>query len=182
MTSAAKNPAWNPDRLDVLAMARAGGELSATDPLERYARLAESGVPGTVGGEVVWRVLAELREGRARPVPWLHLQATAALPVACQRCLQPVVVPLEVDRWFRFVSDEATAETEDEDSEEDVLALEPRPSLRELIEDELLMELPLVPMHENCPEPLVAPAQDAPAFVGRDEKPHPFAALGKLKR
>ena len=58
---------------------------------------------------------------------------------------------LEVDRWFRFVADEATAELEDDDSEEDVLALEPRPDIAQLVEDELLMAMPLVPMHETCP-------------------------------
>ena len=65
----------------------------------------------------------------------------------------------------------------------DALALEPRPSLRELIEDELLMALPLVPMHERCPEPLAAPVPDeALPSTGQDDKPHPFAALARLKR
>jgi len=92
-------------------------------------------------------------------------------------------VTLEVDRWFRFVIDEATAAAEDEDSEEDVLALEPRPNLRELVEDELLMELPLVPMHETCPQPVVmaAGAIDGPADAEPQRK-NPFAELARLKK
>ena len=178
MISNAKNPAWNPDRLDVQAMARARGVLDTVDPLNRYARLVGSGVPGTAEGDVAWRGVAELRG----TVPWLHLNAATTLSLTCQRCLQPVAVPLAVDRWFRFVADEATAEAEDGDSEEDVLALEPRPSLRELVEDELLMVVPLVPMHGQCPEPLAAAVADAPAPAGQDDKPHPFAALARLKR
>ncbi|MDX9969614.1 MAG: DUF177 domain-containing protein [Hydrogenophaga sp.] len=181
MTIADKKPTWNPDRLDVLALARAGGELGATDSIGRYARLSDAGVPGGADHGVIWRAQAELRGEGARAVPWLHLQANAVLSLTCQRCLQAVETPLEVDRWFRFVADEATAEAEDEDSEEDVLALEPRPSLRELVEDELLMALPLVPMHEECPAPLPLPAQEA-AVEPAEDKPSPFAALAKLKR
>jgi uncharacterized protein len=93
-----------------------------------------------------------------------------------------VQTPVEVDRWFRFVADEATAEALDDDSEEDLLALEPRPSLVELVEDELILSLPLVPLHERCPQPLST--ADGPAGGEKapgSERPHPFAALAKLK-
>ena len=121
----------------------------------------------------------------AQPSVWLHLQAQLTLPLTCQRCLGPVATPLVVDRWFRFVADETTAAAEDEDSEEDVLALEPRPSLLELIEDELLMELPLVPMHEVCPESpaALAGAADVPADEAPESmRPNPFAGLARLKK
>ena len=50
--------------------------------------------------------------------------------------------------------------------------------LRELIEDELLLAMPLVPRHEVCPEPLpVRTDEDMP-----DDAPNPFAALAALKR
>jgi uncharacterized metal-binding protein YceD (DUF177 family) len=71
----------------------------------------------------------------------------------CQRCLTPVDVPLAVERSFRFVADEATAEALDDESEEDLLALSREFDLRELIEDELLMALPVVPRHDECPRP-----------------------------
>ncbi len=60
-----------------------------------------------------------------------------------------------------------------------MLALTRALDLRELIEDELLLALPIVPRHEVCPVPLVAPA-DAAELV--EEKPNPFAALAALKR
>ena len=50
----------------------------------------------------------------------------------------------------------------------------------ELVEDELLMALPIVPMHENC-ESEHAPTSFDQAEGGDDEKPHPFAALAALR-
>ena len=50
---------------------------------------------------------------------WLHLSAEVALPLTCQRCLTEADIPLYVDRSFRFVPDEETAELEDDDSDED---------------------------------------------------------------
>ena len=45
-----------------------------------------------------------------------------------------------------------------------MLALEPALDLRGLVEDELLLALPLVPRHEVCPEPLpIEPEPEAPA-------------------
>jgi uncharacterized protein len=120
---------------------------------------------------------------RCAPQAWLHLRADARVPLTCQRCLGPVQTPIEVDRWFRFVADEATAEAQDDDSEEDLLALEPRPSLIEIIEDELIMSLPLVPVHERCPQPLPdgGGSQAEGDQGGGSERPHPFAGLAKLK-
>jgi uncharacterized protein len=88
---------------------------------------------------------------------------------------------VEVDRWFRFVADEATADAEDEESEEDVLVMEPRFDLHSLIEDELLLALPLIPMHDVCPEPVRMSAGELPE-PAETEKPHPFAALAALRK
>jgi len=174
---------WNPDRLDVRAFAQAGASLSAEEPLEDFERLAaerHAGEPAP--GPLRWRATAELRAGLpgAEPSPWLHLQADVTVPLTCQRCLGPVPTVLQVDRWFRFVADEATAEREDEESEEDVLSLEPRPSLRALVEDECLMELPLVPMHDTCPAPVRL--QDERGVEPAPERENPFAQLQRLRR
>jgi uncharacterized protein len=186
MSSVAKSP-WNPDRLDVRAFAQAAATLSADEPLSRFERLMAERAPGADGAGVLvhWQAQGALRPGLrgASPAVWLQVQARVTLPLACQRCLAPVDSPLVVDRWYRFVADEDTAAKEDEDCEEDVLALEPRPSLRQLVEDELLMDLPLVPMHGRCPEPptMVAGDADAPPADGAG-RPHPFAQLARLKK
>lgn len=181
------NAVWNADRLDVRAFAQAEATLEAVEPLARFVRLSEEMMPtASSAAAVKWQASGELRpaaDGR-EPAVWLRLQARTVVPLSCQRCLGPVETPLEIDRWFRFVADEATAEKEDDDCEEDVLALEPRPSLHDLLEDELLMALPLVPMHDTCPEPVVMQAGDASLLDGDDAAPrkNPFAELAKLKK
>jgi uncharacterized protein len=142
---------------------------------------------------VQWQASAEWRQAgpaslaaeplaRHAPAPqlWLHLALQAQVPQTCQRCLAPYAQPVAVDRWFRFVADEATALTEDDDAEEDLLVFQPRFDLHALVEDELLLALPLVPMHEQCPTPVRLQAGDIEASAD-DGKPNPFAALAALK-
>ena len=50
--------------------------------------------------------------------------------------------------------------------------------LQALVEDELLLAMPLVPMHGTCPQPLTG----APAEVSEEPRANPFAALAALKR
>ena len=92
-----------------------------------------------------------------------------------------MAVQLAVDRSFRFMRSESEAEVEDADSEEDVLAMTRTLDLFSLIEDELILELPLVPRHDTCPEPLPLPMDD-PAFGEDEPEPNPFAQLAVLKR
>lgn len=185
-TAPAKAGHWNPRRLDARALAQAGGglqgELAMADLERLNADLHEQAAVDAVPS-VAWRARGEMREGAAGspPSPWLHLQARAVMPLTCQRCLGPVDTEVMVDRWFRFVADEAAAEAQDDDCEEDLLALEPRPDLLDVLEDELLMALPLVPMHDTCPAdaPAVPPAAE---LEPASERPHPFAALAGLKK
>lgn len=180
---------WNPDRLDVRAFAQANASLQTDDPITRFERLvaeAHADDDQPVLGSVNWQARGEMRAGASGgpPAVWLHLQAEAAIPLTCQRCLGPVDTPLKVDRWFRFVSDETTAAAEDDECEEDLLALEPRPRLHDVLEDELLMELPLVPLHDTCPVSVVMQVSDPMEGLehGEPERKNPFAELAKLKK
>ena len=59
---------------------------------------------------IEWRVRGEQRravDGSLRPA--LHLQVNAALPLSCQRCLDEVTAPIDIDRHFVFVPDEEKA-------------------------------------------------------------------------
>ncbi|MEK9802195.1 MAG: YceD family protein [Curvibacter sp.] len=169
-------------RLDVRAFAQAGATLEGKDLLSKYERLlAEAGGQGA-DRPVHWTARGELQadaSGQGRV--WLHLQADVSLPLTCQRCLGPADIALHVDRAFRFVATEAQAESEDEASEEDVLVLSRDFDLAGLVEDELLMELPLVPRHETCPTEVKLAVQDADFEAAQAAKPQPFAALAGLK-
>jgi uncharacterized protein len=170
----------DPARLDVAAFAAGRGSIEGSWPLESLDRLAGSTVPLADGGDDPVRWTAE---GMLAPLlgaglkPALRLQAQASVGLECQRCLQRMIVPLEVDQRLFFVAGEDAAAALDADSDDDVLALEPALDLKRLVEDELLLALPLVPRHEVCPEPLpVEPEPEVPASA------HPFAALAALKR
>ena len=58
---------------------------------------------------------------------------------------------LHIEKALRFVHGEDAAAELDADSDDDVLASSRSLDLRALIEDELLLALPLVPRHEACP-------------------------------
>lgn len=169
-------------RLDVKAFAKAGAVLTGQESLSQFERLlAEAGGQGAER-PVQWEVRGEtLTDASGLAQVWLHLNAQLSLPQTCQRCLGPVDVTVSVDRSFRFVASEAQAEAEDEEAEEDVLALSRDFNLHELIEDELLMELPVVPRHDVCPTAVKLAAQDADFDAAQAEKPNPFAALAGLK-
>ena len=153
--------------------------MSGDWPLGALDRIVEGGPPIAADAAVHWAADFDLRVvPGAGPQQWLHLRASASVPRECQRCLQAVTLPLAVDRSLRFVADEATAAALDADSEEDVLVAGRQFDLSALVEDELLLAMPLVPTHETCPEPLLEPAvQEASGL-----QEHPFAALAALKR
>ncbi len=177
-----KPRARDPLRLDVEVFAKESGRLEGRWPLAGFTRLAESAHADALpaeGDEVTWQADGELRPVRGGTAEiWLHVTAQARLNQECQRCLQPVAVPLEVQRSFRFAPDEAAAAAIDADSEDDTLVLTRALNLHDLVEDELILTLPLVPRHEDCPQPLAAPEEvEAPSA----ERPNPFAALAALK-
>jgi uncharacterized protein len=165
--------------LEVMAFCRQGGSLAGRWALAAMTRLGSSllGAPGDAA--VDWQLTGSLLPvtgGEAEV--WLHLQANATVSLQCQRCLQAMDDEIAVDRRFRFVRTEAEALKLDEESEDDVLVLEPRLDVATLLEDELILGLPIVPMHSVCPEPL-QPLHDDKALD--DAAPHPFAALAALR-
>jgi uncharacterized protein len=174
---------FQPGRLDVAAFAKARETLQGSDALPRYARLARDLHAQAADVQITWQVQGEHRsaaDGSVRPA--LHLRVQADLPLTCQRCMGPVTTPLRIDRHLVFAPDEAAAAALDDESEDDVLALTPELNLHALIEDELLMALPLAPRHQRCPGQVMLSAQDENFDAAGVQKAHPFAALAGLKK
>ena len=172
----------DPRHLDVATFAAAGGELAGEWPADRLQRLMAATLPpedGSPRPPIVWRVVGERRVLAGAGVqPSLAITAHTGATLECQRCLRPMLLPLHAERRIFFVEGEDAAAALDTEAEDDVLALTPALDLRELIEDELLLALPLVPRHADCPEPLPR------AFVedhAADPADNPFAALAVLK-
>ena len=179
-------------RLNMQAFAREGVPLIEITPLQNMERLAQEAQALEPDLMLNWEARAELRPGSgAEEDVWLHMVASASVPLVCQRCMGTVATPLEVDQWYRFVASEEIAMAEDDESEEDLLVMTPHFDLLAVLEDELLMALPLVPMHDECPvAPVMQVGEDA--LTGGDieksveapsgEKPNPFAVLAQLKK
>jgi uncharacterized protein len=175
---------FHAQRLNIQAFAQEAAPLAEATPLQNMERLVHEALNPAPDTVVNWRASGELRPraGAEEGDIWLHLSAQATLPLCCQRCMTSVETPLEVDQWFRFVADEDTAMAQDDQSVEDLLVLAPQFDLLDLLEDELLMALPLVPMHENCPVSPVFSAGEPALAVEKELKPNPFAALAGLKK
>ena len=175
-------------RLNMQAFAGEGASLSETTSLQNLQRLAKEVHGLQPDLSVSWQAHGELRAasgssdaaGEEQDV-WLHLQATTSMPLSCQRCLGPVMVALEVDRWYRFVASEEIAMAEDDQSDEDLLVMEPQFDLLAVLEDELLMALPLVPMQGQCPVAPTLSTGEIDLLELAAEKLNPFAVLAKLK-
>lgn len=176
----------NVRRLNMPAFAQAGEPLEVLTPLQNMERLAQETHGPAPDLAINWRASGELRARTgAEGDVWVRLQAKTSVPLTCQRCMGAVPTPLDIDQWYRFVADEDIAMAEDDESEEDLLVMAPQFDLLAVLEDELLMALPLVPMHETCPETPVFSAGEAdldPAEGEAEAKPHPFAALAQLKK
>ena len=169
--------------LNIEAFANASGSIAGTENLARFERLLDEAQGAGAQHPVHFTAQGMTRpNGATSEQIWLALTAEVALPQTCQRCLGPVDVPVSFEREFRFVASEEVAAVEDEESEEDVLVLSRDFNLLELVEDELLMALPVVPKHDVCPDAVKLQVAD-PDFVEEvAEKPNPFAVLEQLKK
>ena len=169
-------------RIDVKSLAQSASIVSGHSALADFGRLMQE--TQGLGGDrfMSWTVRSDRRADASGAVQvWLYLTANLTLPLVCQRCLGPVDVTVSIERSFRFVDTEAQAEAEDESSEEDVLALSLDFSLTDLLEDEVLMELPVVPRHEACPVAVTLEVMDPDFEVASSEKVNPFAVLAKIQ-
>lgn len=173
---------FDPRHLDIKAFAQAGAGLQGETPLANCPRLLDEQFAQNAEGVVRWQL-----QGRMVPVTGgaaqvaVSLQAEVTLALQCQRCLSAVLEPVVAEREFLFVADEATAEALDEDSEADVLVISRDFDVLSLVEDELILALPLVPRHDTCPQNLPDAAVDED-FERASERPNPFAALAALKK
>jgi len=143
-------------------------------PLSRFGRLVE-GALGTDGD-----VAVSCRFSRdARHLPRLQGTLATTLKLTCQRCLAPVdmSVSAEVDVWL--LDDEARAERL-ADEEDYVVCEDGQIDLPALLEDELILAMPLVARHEDCDTlvPLAAPEMEPEAPA---KKENPFQMLAGFK-
>ncbi|MFQ5995437.1 MAG: YceD family protein [Acidiferrobacterales bacterium] len=101
---------------------------------------------------------------------------TVQLPVACQRCLERMTVTFTVEPSLIVLKPEERSG--DLSDESDVLVADKPLSLAEIVEDELLLAMPMIPMHDvdECPARAYTESVER-----REPEESPFSVLGKLK-
>lgn len=168
-------------RIDAQQFARAGHSLSGEVRLAAFERLtAECGAEGSGERPVRWALQGSVD---AESVCWLSLEVSAGVSMQCQRCLGDVLVEARGASRFRLVP--AGEEWADEDLEDDsfeALEIDGPLDLHILVEDEVLLALPTVPVHAQCDLPDVAGEAGEQAGSAAAKRPSPFAVLEKLKR
>jgi uncharacterized protein len=101
---------------------------------------------------------------------------SAKLTLTCQRCLEEMTFPVQVDSRLVFIAS-AEAGTEVPASREPFVAVDGHVSLAMLIEEELLLALPLAPMHREL-EGCAGRSESKAAEPGQ----RPFAGLRELMK
>jgi uncharacterized protein len=163
-----------PDIVDASRLAAHGARIEGDIPLGRLERL-RSALHSTVGEA---HVLLEFSLG-AHGLVIVRGRVVCDLPLVCQRCSQRLVRHVEAAICVGLVQS---------DEEADQLPDEFEPHLLEggklapatLVEDELILALPVVPRHDDdcgALEQVVAepPTQD-------EQRPNPFAVLAALRK
>lgn len=117
--------------------------------------------------------------------PVAELTVSARVMLTCQRCLAAVEYWVESNGRVAMVADGVEAERAP-GGLETILAPERRISVRDLVEEELLLALPLAPLHENprCASAELSQPVDASAAESRgaEDRQRPFERLGELMK
>lgn len=163
-----------PESVDPFRLAAQGVRLAGVVPLGQLERLRPllHEAEGVAEAELEF---ATDSKGGVSVNGWI----TCDLTLACQRCGNPYVVHVDTRLQVGLVqsSDESTALPED---------IEPflleagqlRPA--DLVEDELLLALPIVPRHDYACAPDIPLSQEDGA--ASPPEPSPFAVLDKLRK
>nr|WP_298725652.1 DUF177 domain-containing protein [uncultured Steroidobacter sp.] len=164
-------PAVPADRIvDAEVCARAGSTITRRFSAAELPRLREAGGLGDASIEAKF----QFSEFEERPAVSGELHGSVVL--TCQRCMQPVTVELDDTFEVLLVEQERSDEP---GGYEPVVANASRLDLAWLAEEQVLLALPLVPMHEreDCAE--AAPGESASTVEREDEPEAAEHAAGK---
>ncbi|TVP92259.1 MAG: metal-binding protein [Pseudomonadaceae bacterium] len=166
-----------PEFIDPRRLADRGVALQGSISADRLPRLLAA------VNAVTDEVIVELNFARdEQGLTTLHGHYQAIVEMTCQRCLEGVTLPLDSRCEVGFVvSDEAAKQLPRH--YEPVIVDDEKLNLLSLIEEELLLALPAVPMHplDKCQHPDGFEPDEEPEEEAA-ERPNPFSVLAKLKR
>ena len=154
--------------IDSLEFARSGGEIRGEVPVTELGRLAES--LHDRDGRLHF-ALAGLTDGRQRPR--LRLKVAGSLNLSCQRCLGSLQHDVEQESSLLLLEAGVAGESAGVD-DLDAVAADAELDVWSLVEDEVLLALPIAPRH----------AEGACQAAGESvlkQRASPFAVLAGLK-
>ena len=163
-------PPWSKP-LAIDRLCRDGAEIDFDLPLAALPRLA-SRVEQTGGS-----VRGAVRFGRHSGIAVADLSLQGEAMLRCQRCMQPMRWPVRSAVRVALVASAAEADALPGEIEP-VLAPEGRLRIAELVEEELLLTLPIVPLHESAD--CAAPGEPPGPQAAHEPAVRPFARLGEL--
>jgi uncharacterized protein len=162
--------------IDVDRLADRQADVAFDIPLSRLPRVQAqiAGAKGSVRGVAHFR-----REAGYRMV---ELDVEGEAKLVCQRCLAPMTWPLASEARVALVANESDADRVPQEVET-VHAPDDRIRIADLVEEELLLTLPLVPLHESADE--CSDEQDEVPVADEESAPSqetqkPFERLGEL--
>ncbi|MBM4218663.1 MAG: DUF177 domain-containing protein [Gammaproteobacteria bacterium] len=159
-----------PERpLDAVGLARSGTQVERDFPVAHFARLLDR--LAEPSGQV--QAIAAFRQ--AGEWPAVRLAVTAVVVLTCQRCLGPVRRTLASEAELVFADEGAQGLPE---GSETVSGDPHRLDLAALVEDELLLALPIIPQHD-AGEACALPAGEGDN-LDTAEMRRPFAGLKDL--
>jgi uncharacterized protein len=161
-----------PTIIDPVLLAEKGSRLSGRLPLKGMPRLAGLCLDAT--GVVLVELTFERGEGCSERQ--MHGTLSAAVRVGCQRCLEPMTLELKAEPRLAL---RRPGEPQDP-AEAEVLVVDKPLALSELVEDELLLVMPMVPLHAS--NACAARNTGVTTGTGRRAASEPFAKLKRLKR
>lgn len=141
------------------------------------ASLPRAGLAGVLPGT---GISVRFRFSRADGGIGVDTKLGGQVVLTCQRCLRPVSVPINGDGALVLVADDAAAEQVPE-GREPVVAEANQVDLTWLAEEEMLLALPLVPLHDEACSAAIE--SEAVAVVGEPpegKRQRPFENLRDL--
>ena len=155
--------------IDSLDFARRGGEISGEVPIIELPRMAD--IVTDFEGKISY-VLRGL-QGKDNK-PRLELVLDGKCNLRCQRCLGTLVYPIKLVSNLRLVTEGELDTSDIEDDEADSIPAEKRLDVLALLEEELLLSLPIAIKHEL--------GECQIAVEGFKRSDNPFAVLAGLKK
>ncbi len=113
-------------------------------------------------------------DASGRPV--LDISIEGHCQLRCQRCLHGMDYAISHDARVVLCDQASLDALEDEEDEFDGILADAHLDVLALLEEEVLLNLPIAPMHES------GACQVAEGVSTQKDELHPFAALEKLKR